>query len=278
MTVPNSDDSSLPSVNPSPIVSSLSSPQVSSESFVQTSTPVLSTPQDQIATPQASCSIPQEQSTTPSSRAAVENPLVRAGLVPQHLADIFMTVHADEANDKRTSRRITGVRVLTSNDYVEIMKEKDRKVKEAAELKQKRKEERELKKIKKEKEREQKKKELEEKRRNKKERGKGKKRQRHSSSESGDQSVTGSENEDVNNHNRPSRRRCIRVPNRYHDENADSEASDTECVICNARESLISEGIVFWVDYDSCGEWAHTYCAFGSNTASRRFVCSSCST
>ena len=88
--------------------------------------------------------------------------------------DIFMTVHADEANDKRTSRRITGVRVLTSNDYVEIMKEKDRKVKEAAELKQKRKEERELKKIEKEKEREQKKKELEEKRRNKKERGKGK--------------------------------------------------------------------------------------------------------
>ena len=76
VTVPNSDDSSLPSVNPSPIVSSLSSPhnldgcsspQVSSESFVQTSTPVLSTPQDQIATPQASCSIPQEQSTTPSS-------------------------------------------------------------------------------------------------------------------------------------------------------------------------------------------------------------------
>ena len=60
---------------------------------------------------------------------------MRAGLVPQHLADIFMTVHADEANDKCTSRRITGVRILTSNDYVEIMKEKDRKVKEAAELK-----------------------------------------------------------------------------------------------------------------------------------------------
>ena len=203
---------------------------------------------------------------------------MRAGLVPQHLADIFMTVHADEANDKRTSRRITGVRVLTSNDYVEIMKEKDRKVKEAAELKQKRKEERELKKIEKEKECEQKKKELEEKRRNKKERGKGKKRQRHSSSESGEQFVTGSENEDVNNHNRLSRRRCIRVPNRYRDENADSEVSDTECVICNTREPLISEGIVFWVDRDSCGEWAHTYCVFGSNTASRRFVCSSCST
>ena len=99
---------------------------------------------------------------------------MRAGLVPQHLADIFMTVHADEANDKCTSRRTTGVRVLTSNDYVEIMKEKDRKVKEAAELKQKRKEERELKKIEKEKEHEQKKKELEEKRRNKKERWKGK--------------------------------------------------------------------------------------------------------
>ena len=192
---------------------------------------------------------------------------MRAGLVQQHLADIIMTVHADEANDKRTSRRITGVRVLTSNDYVEIMKEK-----------QKRKEERELKKIENEKECEQKKKELEEKRRNKKEREKGKKRQRHSSSESGEQAITGSENEDVNNHIRQSRRRCIRVPNRYRDENADSEASDTECVICNAREPLISDGIVFWVDCDRCGEWAHMYCAFGSNTASRRFVCSSCST
>ena len=65
---------------------------------------------------------------------------MKAGLVPQHLADIF--IKTDEACDKRPSRCITGVRVLTSNEYVEMMREKDRKEKEAAEQKQKRKEER----------------------------------------------------------------------------------------------------------------------------------------
>ena len=55
-----------------------------------------------------------------------------------------MAVNADKPTDKCTSQRITGVRVLTSNDYMEMMREKDRKVKEAAELKQRRKEEREL--------------------------------------------------------------------------------------------------------------------------------------
>ena len=109
-----------------------------------------------------------------------------------------------------------------------------------------------MKKIEKEKESEQKKKKLEEKRLNIKKRGKGKKHQRHSSSDSCEHSVTGSDNEDVSNHNQPSRRRCIRVPNRYCDENRDSEVSETECVICNAPEPLISEAIVFWVDCDSC--------------------------
>ena len=168
--MPSSGDCSLLSIYQSPIVSSLffphnldgcSSPQVSSESFVQTSTP-----QEQLATVQEFCCISQKHCMTPSSQAAVENPLVRAGLVPQHLADIFMTINADEVNDKCTSQRITGVRVLTLNDYMEMMKEKDRKVKEAAELKQRRNEKRELKKIVREKENEQKKKKLKEKRRN----------------------------------------------------------------------------------------------------------------
>ena len=42
-------------------------------------------------------------------------------------------------------RRIVKARVLTENEYVEMMKEKDRKEKETEELKQKRKEEREKK-------------------------------------------------------------------------------------------------------------------------------------
>jgi hypothetical protein len=41
-----------------------------------------------------------------------------------------------------TSPRITGVRVLTANDYVEMLREMERKEREAAEQKPKRKEER----------------------------------------------------------------------------------------------------------------------------------------
>ena len=124
--------------------------------------------------------VPNAQSTPVSSfRSPVENPLVRAGLVPVHLADIFATDYADATTEKCGSHQITGVRVLTSNDYVERMKEKERKEREAAEQKQKRKEERKMKKI-----------EWEECERKKKQRekdggkrGKGKKRQRRSSSD-----------------------------------------------------------------------------------------------
>ena len=60
--------------------------------------------------------------------------------------DIFATDYADATTEKCGSRRITGVRILTSNNYVEMMKEKERKEREAAEQKQKEKE-REMKKI-----------------------------------------------------------------------------------------------------------------------------------
>jgi hypothetical protein len=70
---------------------------------------------------------------TPCCRPQIENPLVRVGLIPQDLADIFLSPQTDE-RDKRPSRRITGVRVLTSNEYVEMMREKDRKENEASEI------------------------------------------------------------------------------------------------------------------------------------------------
>lgn len=60
-------------------------------------------------------------------------------------------------------------------------------------------------------------------------------------------------------------------------EGEESDGSDTVCMICNAREPPVSEEIVFWVDCDSCGEWAHTYCAHGNNMASRAFICDACS-
>ena len=94
--MPSSDDTSLPSVNPSPVVFSFSShrddgyssPRMSTESFVQTSTPVSSALLKQ-TTPQSSLNNPLEHST-PHSSHVVENPPVKAGLVPQHLADILL--------------------------------------------------------------------------------------------------------------------------------------------------------------------------------------------
>ena len=91
-----------------------------------------------------------QQPSTPLSRPHVLNPLVRAGLVPVHLADI-LSPQAENVAEK-WSCRITGVRVLTSNEYTEMMREKDRREKEAAEMKQKEKEEREQKRLEKEQE------------------------------------------------------------------------------------------------------------------------------
>ena len=137
----------MSSVNPSPIVSSLACSPDASVAPVQVSTPVpLSSP------------VTKVQLTPPSSRPAAKNPLVRAGLVPEHLVDIFLNANADEANKGCASQHISGVRVLTSEDYVKMVREKENKEKKAAEQKRKWKEERKLKKMEKEKEQEAKKK------------------------------------------------------------------------------------------------------------------------
>ena len=92
-----------------------------------------------------SCGIPVGHSTPISSQSGVQNPLVQAGLVPANLADILITNDADDARNKHGGRRITGIRVLTSNEYVNMMREKENKKREAAKQKQKHKEKRELK-------------------------------------------------------------------------------------------------------------------------------------
>ena len=53
--------------------------------------------------------------------------------MPERLADI-LSPQVDNATEKQ-SRRITGVRVLMSNEYTEMMRVKDRREKEAAEMK-----------------------------------------------------------------------------------------------------------------------------------------------
>ena len=279
------DLSSIVSVNPLPIVSPLSSDvdngtqQVPPGSLPHTSTPVTVTPVTPVTVtpavsptgsqPVSSCS---QELSTPLSRPHVENPLVRAGLVPVHLADILSPQTGSVT--ERKSRRITGVRVLTSHEYTEMMREKDRKEKEAAEAKQKRKEEREQKRLEKEQEQERKRNKRKEKRiqgSSSQKKGKGRKRSRRSSEEE----ATVESEDELHHRNTVSHTRTIRAPDRYGGESSDS--STTECIICDAREPPITAKMVFWVDCDQCGEWAHTYCALGSNTASRQFICSSCS-
>ena len=140
------------------------------------------------------------------------------------------------------------MRVLTSNDYVEMLREKDKKEKEAAELKMKRKEERELKIIEKEKERERKKKEREEKKKQKgNKRGNKRKSQCQNTAhkqpridDEGDteeQHVSSSDNEEEN---QPSSSRrtlhSVRPPSRYCDD-FDSDVSTTVCVMLENHQS-----------------------------------------
>ena len=109
-------DSQIPSVNSSPNVSSLSShvdghssSQVPSGSPL-TYTPTTSTASVSLSQPLTPVSSHGQQASTPLSQPHVQNPLVRAGLVPERLVDILspQTVNATE----KRSRRITGVRFL----------------------------------------------------------------------------------------------------------------------------------------------------------------------
>ena len=128
--------------------------------------------------------------STRLSQRHIENPPVKAGLIPLHLADI-LAPQQETDTEIRKSRRITctGVIVLTSNKYTEMMKESDRKEKEAAEMKHKQKEEREQRKLEKEQEKERKRKEREKKKGDsgRQRKGKGKKRSHSSSKESEDE-------------------------------------------------------------------------------------------
>ena len=189
-----------------------------------------------------------------SNEPSTENPLVAAGLIPTHLSDIFCTPHhVTESKPKR--RRITA-RVLTENEYYDLLKKKDRKDKEDKELKQKRKEERERKK--KEKEEEKKKKEMEVKK------GKGKKRKKRPavSPSTSSQASTSS--------------RHRQLPARFQDSpdsGSDTDDSGILSALCDAREpeGLVGEHVL-WIDCDQCGTWFHMFCT----RSSKKYVCASC--
>ena len=75
----------------------------------------------------------------------IVNPLVSAGLIPDDLSDILAIPPPDAAVEKKRTKRITGARDLTADDYHQMLLEDERKKKEAEELKQQKKEEREKK-------------------------------------------------------------------------------------------------------------------------------------
>ena len=164
-----------------------------------------------------------------------------------------------------------------SNDYVEMMRDKDRKQKETAELKQKWKEERDLRRIEKEKECKRMKEREEKKRQRGSGREKGEKRQRRSFLRLISrllQSV------------RTRTRITVMYPAvvvlfELHNDIVTNVMKAMIATQCASSVMLGSHQLqrawCFGVDCDACGEWAYMHCALGSNAGSRNFVCSSCS-
>ena len=225
----------------------------------KTQTPVLS-PSSVVYAPQV-----------PSSRRSpIINPLVMAGLVPEDLSDILSKPLKDSAVTKKRTKRITVVRNLTSEEYVEMLREDKRKKIEAEELKKKRKHEREKRK----REIEEKKKETqlkkwkrkEEKKQLKKGKRKALAKARHqvresssvsdyipdgyptSSSSSGSDSDTMTSEEPGHNH--PQRR--SQLPARFCE-----DIDDADGVLCEVYHSTEPEGLAsgtaFWINCDKCG-------------------------
>jgi len=181
-------------------------------------------------------------------------------------------------------RRITKARVLTENEYYDMLKEKEREEKEREEQKQKRKEEREKRKKEKEEEKKRKeqerrkkqedKKEAEEKKKKKEmEANKKKRRQK----KGGPTTVVSDSDVDPTEPCPSTTSRKRQLPAQFQMDTSDSDDSDGSsilCALCNAREPEgLKRSRVFWVDCDRCGTWFHTFC---TKTASSKYVCDSC--
>ena len=252
------------------------------------------------------------------SSSPIVNPLVAAGLVPADLADILATPSEDAAASKKRTKRITGARELTANEYTTWLKEEEGKKKELAEEKEKerkrKKEEKEeamrRKKAEKEEARKKKAAEKEEaKKRKEAEKGKARNPRKRSSqpaaqtrkkptarqrpdplaanSDSSSESdapimnaSSSGEQDSSSESSLPHPKRQRQLPSRFR-QGSDSSSDDEDgvlCTICNAREPTCTTNTIFWVDCEKCGAWVHSYCAFKNNNASRRYTCELCLT
>ena len=235
---------------------------------------VPNTPTPLTVTPPVDSSTPMP----PGSGLSIVNPLVRAGLVPTYLADIF-SVPDEQSQSTRKRRRITKTRVLTEDEYMEMLKEKEAKENEAKELKKKRREERERKKE--EREAQKKKKEEERKQKGQSQEGKKGKGRAKRIKESASAQVGEEEASSNSESEEPVRRssRARQPPSRFLGDCSSDSDSDgaTLCGLCNCRDPETTQAsIVYWVDCSNCGAWFHTSCALGDNCTSRQYVCNSC--
>ena len=207
------------------------------------------------------------------------NPLVVAGLIPSSLADILVTPPVT----KEPTKRITGARDLTANEYYECLQGEEKK-KEAAELKQKKLEEWQRKKEEKEEERKRKQEEKKKRQQAAEENLRAKPARKQLKEECSTSvhrklSMTGLPDEEehgpcANLRARP-KQRC-QLPARFRDSNSESD-DGVLCSMCNQKEPAgRSAETIFWIDCDVCGAWVHTYCAFKNNGSSHRYMCKSC--
>ena len=220
------------------------------------------------------------QISTPSLGSSlgspILNPLVVAGLVPEDLSDILATPPSGAAVAKKRTKRITGARNLTADEYVEMLRKDAEKKKEATELKEKRRAEKELKKKEREERAEERRKRKAEKRQEEKSKRRCLNRPRVLLESSSDSDMPHEEETAPRTKvsNRPQRN--LQRPARFRDES--DEGDGTLCEIChrNEPEGLASD-TVFWVDCNVCGTWVHNFCAFKKNAVTRQFTCVKCS-
>lgn len=286
----SSSASSTPISPPTPAsVTPLTPAQSSSASSTQESPPTPALVAPPTPTENAPSSVPPAIHTPVSRPAGIVNPLVAAGLITADLVDILVAPAEDDAVPKKRTKRITGARDLTSEEYREMLAEDKRKKVVKEREKQKRKEERENRKSKQT--------------RSGRGRGSGRPTRRRlnleSDSESNDNVEQSSDDierslpsdrespqemdtdtngdADQSARTRPSRQRTL--PSRFRQDSSNEDNDGAICVICKKNEPEgVAGTIVFWIDCNDCGDWAHNFCAFSNNTASRQYYCPKCST
>lgn len=311
MTPPLFDTPSSSSSTGNTPASTLSTP--ASSQSTPASSP--STPASSQRTPASSQSTPASSQSAPASTLAsapqytspITNPLVSAGLIPPSLSHILTSPTENDLATK-PKRRVIKARVLTEDEFVGILKDKERKEQEAEEEKKQRKilreekkkkreeekAEKEIKRAEKEKKRAEKKKENEQ----KKKAGRKRSRKRIVHTDTGDESEEGSvankgadqpqyqestdsDCDDAPGPSKRSRTRSYRIPSRYRnhesiEEDSDGNASDTVCAMCECSEPEgCDDQHVFC---DACDRWFHTHCVYGKNRTSCRgkLICEDC--